>query len=317
MTSDLITFNVLNTPTVIRYESVQNVERNCIVGGLWLLTNPAPYWCRISESFKALNKIWTLDINRLMPNDAITFIALNNPAPKWCRIVQIVERNCIIGVKRLQSLLGDIVRLKEGELTTEFGIYVNQDVKDGDIDMFVLRKKIKDEDGEDQTLDNQNMITTVGLFAPKIVINTEKIRPCFYAVKTSGDEVSSGVDFEKIMNAIDKDVRARKCDFKVLLASLNLDEKFDLDREIYREYKYINMKCEMTDGDSKYKYNVPRSRNLADYVIILDKEAPVSFEKCTVGLPGDEGKRGIDKLSDFEELTTHYPLSMVVKNRGP
>ncbi|XP_057311784.1 uncharacterized protein LOC130649515 isoform X1 [Hydractinia symbiolongicarpus] len=206
----------------------------------------------------------------------------------------------------------DIVRLKQGDITTDFGMYVSEYSKDGEADMFVLRKKFKDE--ETVTLDdNSHVITTVGLFAPKLVIDTVKIRPCLYTVKTSENDVSTGVGFAKIMNAIQKDVATRKCDFKVLLGSMNLEENFDLDKEIYKNYKYINMKCKMTDGKNKYTYNIPRSRDLADYVIILDRDKDVEFDECTIGLPGDEPKRGIDKLSDFEELSTHYPFSIVVK----
>ena len=215
--------------------------------------------------------------------------------------------------------LGDIARLKQGQITTEFGIYVSEFVKDGETDMYVLRKKFKNEPNtvEEVTTEvtpeeTKNLITTVGLFAPKIVVDTVKIRPCLYTVKTSKTQ-TSGVDFSRIINAIDKDVQERKCDFKVMLASLNLEENFDLDKEIYKSFKYINLKCLMNDGDNKYKYNIPRSRDLADYVIVLGHESDFEFGDCTIGLPGDEYKRGIDKLSDFEELTTHYPLSMVVK----
>lgn len=209
--------------------------------------------------------------------------------------------------------------MKQGQITTEFGIYVSEFVKDGETDMYVLRKKFKNEPNTVEEVTNEvtpeetkNLITTVGLFAPKIVVDTVKIRPCLYTVKTSKTQ-TSGVDFSRIINAIDKDVQERKCDFKVMLASLNLEENFDLDKEIYKSFKYINLKCLMNDGDNKYKYNIPRSRDLADYVIVLGHESDFEFGDCTIGLPGDEYKRGIDKLSDFEELTTHYPLSMVVK----
>ncbi|XP_065659673.1 uncharacterized protein LOC105849752 isoform X2 [Hydra vulgaris] len=212
----------------------------------------------------------------------------------------------------------DVVRLKQGDLTTEFGIYISEYIKDGETDMYILRKKFKGEDVSDVLInptreEAENMVTTVGLFAPRIVIDTYRLQPCFYTVRTSEKHRSNGIDFEKIIGAIDKDVQTRKCDFKLLMASLNLEDEFDIDKVVYDKFKFINLKCQISDGDLKYKYNVPRSRDLADYIILLEKDPSVEFSECKIGLPGDEGKRGIDKLSDFEELTTHYPFSVVLR----
>ena len=185
--------------------------------------------------------------------------------------------------------------------------------------MYVLRKKYKgDNENEDitepSTDESKDMITTVGLFAPKIVVDTVKVKPCFYTLRTTNKQKSSELDLTKIINAIDKDQKTREdCDFKILLASMNIDDTFDLDKEIYTNFKYINAQCQLTDGENNYKYNIPRSRDLADYVILMDINKRFKFSECTIGLPGDELKRGIEKLSDFEELTTHYPVSVVVK----
>ena len=179
--------------------------------------------------------------------------------------------------------------------------------------MFALRKKFHSTNENDEKRDNVDIISTVGLFIPKLVVDTLNIRPCLYTVKTSEAEAPSVEDFSSILDAIYKDVQSRDCDFKMLLASLNLDETFNLEKEIYKKYKFINMRCTLPNKDDKYSYNVPRSRDLADYIVLIGANDDITFSDCTIGLPGDEKKRGVEKLNDFEELTTHYPISVVIK----
>ena len=78
----------------------------------------------------------------------------------------------------------------------------------------------------------------MGLFIPKLVVQTQTIRPCLYTVKTSEKETPSFDHLTLLLDAIYKDVKTRECDVKLLLASLNFDDSFDLPWEIYRKYKF-------------------------------------------------------------------------------
>ena len=63
------------------------------------------------------------------------------------------------------------------------------------------------------------------------------------------------------------------------------------------------------------EYSVPKTHAPADYVIFIGgKDEKLSNSNCTIALPGDERKRGIEKLNDFQELSTHYPLSALIRN---
>lgn len=208
-------------------------------------------------------------------------------------------------------------------MSTEFSIYIANHIKDtaaedGDSEMFVMKKKNPNMANPQQGTgnnNNANLISTVGLFTPNLKVEGHSIKGCFYTVKTNGETMNMG--FKKIIDAIDKDVKARPgCDFKILLASLYLDGSFNLDRELYNNYKYINTNCQIVGDDQtkKYRYNVPRSRDLTDFIIILENESNIEFGDCVIDLPGDEMQRGVEKLSDFEELSTHYPLSVNIRD---
>ena len=207
------------------------------------------------------------------------------------------------------------MRLKQGSVITDFSIYIDNQVKEksdeDDTQMFVMRKKTGNAD--DTKPDRTNLISTVGLFTPNLQVEGESVRGCFYTIRSNEGTLSG--DFRKILDAIDKDVKNRPgCDFKILLASLYIDGTFNFDKELYDNYKYLNLDCKIVDEPKKYKYNVPRSRDLSDYIIVLEKSNKISFGDCNIELPGDDRARGLDKLSDFEELSTHYPLSTVIRD---
>ena len=93
------------------------------------------------------------------------------------------------------------------------------------------------------------------------------------------------------------------------MASLNFDDSFDLPYEIYKKYKFKVMKCGVPEA-----YSAPKTHAPADYVIFIGGKGDENNSNCTIGLPGDEKKRGIERLNDFQELSTHYPLSAMIRN---
>ena len=44
----------------------------------------------------------------------------------------------------MQAMIaGNMVRLTQGDISTEFGIFIHQNVKDGETDMYALRKRLR------------------------------------------------------------------------------------------------------------------------------------------------------------------------------
>ena len=81
-------------------------------------------------------------------------------------------------------IAGNMVRLTQGDISTEFGIFIHQNVKDGETDMYALRKRLRPAEITPNDDDKMETISTVGLFIPKLVVKTHTIRPCLYTVKT-------------------------------------------------------------------------------------------------------------------------------------
>jgi len=210
---------------------------------------------------------------------------------------------------QLDEIPGKITRLQQEEEMTDFGIYINknnrEDSSENLNEMFVLKHKYSN------AMEDGDLVSTVGLFMPNIIIDGRKITPCFYTLYYDGE---LKFVFDNIMSTIKKDADERHdCLFRVLLAHFYVEEGFDLEKRLQADYNFRSMDCQIYDGEKRYRYNMPRSRDLTDYVVALDTADPnVKFAGCEVALPGDERRRGMDRLSDFEELSTHYPLSVFV-----
>jgi len=207
----------------------------------------------------------------------------------------------------------DIIRMKQGKVETEFGIFLNAEVKDGDPDMFVLKNTNDgDEEYSNPTSEESiGFITTVGLFVAKITIDQEAAQGCMYMLTLHEKDINLQKAMEKIIPAIQRDtVRRTECRFKMLVASLHAAPDFDVDGSIYRQFKIIHLQCMMGGDQNTHRYVKDEVNTLHDYVIILDTDEGVAVEECVIELPGDEAKRGFEQISDFKELSNHFPLSI-------
>ena len=210
---------------------------------------------------------------------------------------------------------GDILRLKQKGIETEFAIFQSSQFK-GKPKSFLLKFTVEVDNDNPNSDKKEEKTVVAGLFKTKLNIESAEALACLYMVNIKEDEPQETIEqlvrgfIPKILKDVDK---RPSCNFHLLFLSVHAEPSFDLKKEVYKDYKIINMGCEMQDGQNIQRYVKSGTSTLHDYVIILNNGNSIDIEGCTIELPGDEAKRGFDKIADFKELSLHYPFSAVLK----
>ena len=148
----------------------------------------------------------------------------------------------------------------------------------------------------------------IGLYIAQMLVENQRIFTCIYMAT-----VDSGDDVKRIIPFVQKDASQRltKCDIQLFFVTVTNNQNLKLTAEIFEEFKVKNIPCSMESTEFELRY-LKETVVLTELVLVLDGN-PKMAHTCTVELPGDENKRGLGKITDFREISTHYPLSIALK----